>query len=350
METKVKTPREKTNLFRNIKQRMIEFCDKLDKSILDNPECRDKMIIGPVSSRRFGNILVINNVLCKSCTYNCIYCQTGGADCCRTERDSCFNPYELFFYIRKKIEEAEKSNIKINYIAFRPRGEATLDLNLAQEIRLIRELGYKTIVFTNSSLIWNDNVKENLSFSDLVSLKVDTVNETIWNKLNRPHKRLPFDAILENIVSFSKKYYGKLTTETMIVKDINDDLGELKKTCDYLGSFRRDLSYFFIPQRPPLKDTVLAPDMKKLEEIKLFVPNNLEKVKMICCDDSGNIELSGDFEGELLKIISVKSLKESEVESIILKYNLKADLINNWLKNDLIIKKVYNNNTFITVK
>lgn len=350
MLTEQKNKIKKNNLFSTIKQSMIDFCDKLDKSLLDNAECRDKMIIGPVYSRRFGSILVINNVLCKTCTYNCIYCQTGGADCCRTERGTCFSPYELFFYVRKKIEELEKENIKINYIAFRPRGEATLDLNLAHELRLIRELGYKTIVFTNSSLIWNENVKENLLFSDIVSLKVDTVNEAIWKKINKPHKRLPFDAILEGIVDFSKNYHGKLTTETMIIKDINDNIEEIKNTCSFLSSFKRDLSYFFIPQRPPQKGYAVPPEAEVLDKIKLFVPANLNNVKMICCDDSLPIELSGNYEEELLKLISIKSVKVSDVKSTILKYDLKNNLLDEWLKKELIEKIEYNNEHFIKIK
>lgn len=57
-------------------------------------------------------------------------------------------------------------------------------------------------------------------YADYVSLKVDTVNEETWLKINRPHQRLRYNLILSGIEQFSKRYKGKLTTETMLIKTL----------------------------------------------------------------------------------------------------------------------------------
>lgn len=72
--------------------------------------------------------------------------------------------------------------------------------------------------------------------TDLVSVKVDSTHEKIWQIINRPYHKLKLDSILRGILEFSKDYNGELTTETMIVKNLNDDENQLKDIARYLAS------------------------------------------------------------------------------------------------------------------
>ena len=304
------------------------------------------MIFGPIPSRRFGNVLIINNVLCKTCTYNCIYCQAGGADCCSTNRDSCFSPYQLFFFVKNKLEQLQKENIKIDYIGFIPNGEATLDINLSKEIELLREFGFKIIVFTNSSLMWNNNVKENLMFADIVSIKIDTVHEELWNKINRPHKRLRFATILQGISDFAKQYNGKLFTETMLINNINDSIKEVGAVCSYLQTLKRSMSYFSIPIRPTIKDYAYSPSCDKLAKIKTFVEQNLNNVQMLCCPDTPNFLTVGDFQEQLLGILSMHPMKENEVLKLASTNGWGIQQLNELENNGLLLKKTFQGESF----
>jgi wyosine [tRNA(Phe)-imidazoG37] synthetase (radical SAM superfamily) len=148
-----------------------------------------------------------------------------------------------------------------------PNGEPTLNANLAKDISLLREFGYKIAVLTNSSVIWNDKVQEDLMFADYVSIKIDTVNEGTWQTINRPHSRLRFQTILDGIERFSKSYQGILTTETMLVKDINDSLQEVEAIGTFLKKIKRNKSYFAIPTRPPIESYAVPPDSHVLSQI-----------------------------------------------------------------------------------
>ncbi len=344
--TIIKTLFNKSKInFKSIKNafsnQVIQFSIKLEKSILDNPECRNKIIFGPIPSRRFGSVLIINNVLCKTCTYNCIYCQAGGANCCSTNRDSCFSPYQLYFFVKNKIEQLEKANIKVDYIGFIPNGEATLDVNLSKEIELLREFGYKIIVFTNSSLLWNDNVKENLMFADIVSLKIDTVDEQLWNEINRPHKRLRFEVILKGITDFSKQYDGKLFTETMLINNMNDSIEEVSQLCEFLKELKRDTSYFSVPIRPTVKDYALAPNCTVLEKIKEYTEQNLKNVKMLCCPNTPCFPMVGDTTEQLLGILSMHPMKEEEVLDLVSAKGWGIQQITELENKGLLLKKSY---------
>jgi len=301
----------------NFKKKTETICDDLEKGILSNPSCKRNIVFGPVPSRRLGYSLGINNIKPKTCTYDCIYCQAGPTTCRSTCREICLNPYELFCLVKRKIELSAEQGIRIDYISFVPNGEPTLDLALSKEIKLLREFGYKIAVLTNSSLLWNDNVKENLLFADYVSVKLDTVNEATWNTINRPQRRLRFETILNGIADFSKSYRGVLTTETMLVKNINDTLDEVGAIGEYLSGLKRRKSYFAIPVRPPAERYAVAPDPYTLSEISSFVRNTIADSEMLSFPEANDFEGTGSIEEELLGILSVHPMNEEEMESFI---------------------------------
>ena len=61
-------------------------------------------------------------------------------------------------------------------------------------------------VISNSSLLDNRMVVENLLDADLVSLKIDSVDRDIWKKINRPHRKLQLDTILNSILEFTHNF------------------------------------------------------------------------------------------------------------------------------------------------
>ena len=75
-------------------------------------------------------------------------------------------------------------------------------------------------------------------FADYVSLKIDTVSEETWFKINRPHQRLDFTHILKGIEQFSKRFRGHLTTETTLIKNFNDKQEEIEQLGNFLNTFQ----------------------------------------------------------------------------------------------------------------
>lgn len=101
-------------------------------------------------------------------------------------------------------------------------GEPTLDINLGSEIELVKETGIKTAVISNASLIWREDVQRDLLKADLVSLKVDAMDEDVWKKIDLPYGTMKLEKILKGILKFSRKYRGELITETMLVGGVNN--------------------------------------------------------------------------------------------------------------------------------
>ena len=128
----------------------------------------------------------------------------------------------IFEAVQNKVEKAKKAGEAVDYLTFVPDGEPTLDVDLGREIELLRPLGIKIAVITNSSLIGREDVREDLTGADWVSLKVDATNEAAWRKVDRPHGRLQLRAILEGMRTFRDIYERELVTETMLVSGVND--------------------------------------------------------------------------------------------------------------------------------
>ena len=174
---------------------------------------------GPVPSRRLGRSLGINNIPPKICSYSCVYCQLGRTKKRQVNRTTFYDPQKVLKDVRDKVQEVKQRGESIDYLTFVSDGEPTLDINLGHAIELLKPLGIKIAVITNASLIWREDVREELLKADWVSLKMDAKAAEVWRRINRPHGTLNLQAILNGALKFAKRYHGELTTETMLGRD-----------------------------------------------------------------------------------------------------------------------------------
>ena len=325
------------------------LCKHLDIALLNSPCFKGKAVFGPVKSRRLGYSLGINTMKCKMCTYDCVYCQVGQTPCRSTCRDSCLGPYELYCVVRKKLELLKAQNIPIDYITFVPSGEPTLDTNLAKDILLLREFGYKIAVLTNSSLVWNDKVQEDLMFADYVSIKIDTVNEATWQIINRPHSRLRFQTILHGIEQFSKSYQGILTTETMLVNNTNDTLHEVEAISTFLKKIKRNISYFTIPTRPPVESYAIPPNSHVLSQITDFIASNIPNSEILFVPGDEVFYGAGEIENELLAVLSAQPMRAEAVRNFITSKGGNIHTLEQLIESRNIFLVPFNGNCFYSI-
>jgi len=217
------------------------------------------IVFGPVRSRRLGWSLGINNVPPKTCSYSCVYCQVGATDQARVERTSHIAPMEIVTAVEARLAECRSGEQPVDYATFVPDGEPTLDIHLGLAIQRVAARGLSVAVLTNGSLLWRDDVRSELAAADWVSIKVDTVDEAIWHRLNRPIGRLRLEAVLDGMRRFAAEYRGELVTETMLVSGLNDDDASISRTSAFVSALGPLRAYVAIPTRPPAEPWVRAP-------------------------------------------------------------------------------------------
>jgi len=244
---------------------------------IESNEREGSMIaFGPVPSRRLGRSLGINNIPPKVCTYSCAYCQLGRTIKMQVDRRAFYQPEEILKDVEEKVKRAREVGESIDYLTFVPDGEPTLDINLGHEIELLKPLGIKIAVITNASLIGREDVRDDLMKADWVSLKVDSIREDVWRRINRPHRTLQLASILDGMLEFAKAYGGKprcgeLATETMLVEGVNDSDSHLEEVADFLAQLRPARAYLSIPTRPPAEKWVQPPSEEVINQAYQFL-------------------------------------------------------------------------------
>ena len=307
----------------------------------------EKLIaFGPVPSRRLGQSLGINNIPPKICTYSCVYCQLGRTHNMQVERKEFYKPEEILQAVEKKIKESREKKEPIDYLTFVPDGEPTLDVKLGEEIELLKPLGIKIAIITNSSLIWDKVVRDVLSKADWVSVKIDAISQNIWHKIDRPHGSLKLQEILEGISEFSNSFNGYLVTETMLIQDINDNSSEFENIADFISNLNIKKSYLSIPTRPPAEKWVKpATEYKINSAYQIFKERGID-VEYLIGYEGNAFAYTGNVEEDLISITSVHPMKKEAIIEFLKKANSSWGVIKKLIEEKKLVEIKYKKNKF----
>lgn len=276
-------------------------------------------IFGPVPSRRLGQSLGINIIPPKICSFSCVYCQLGRTEKMRIKREEFYKVDQVVKKVKKSLNKLRKKDEKVDYLTFVADGEPTLDINLGKTAAELNKLGVKTAIITNGSLMADKNLQREMLNFDWVSLKCDAVSTDIWKKVDRPHAGLDLEEIHKGYREFAKNFKGTFTTETMLVKGINDSLEELNKIALFVSELDTDISYVAIPTRPPAEKDVEGPDIERVNAaVQIFKEKGINTEYLIGYEGN-QFSSTGNIREDLLNITSVHPLKEEAVEELIKK-------------------------------
>jgi len=304
------------------------------------------LVFGPVPSRRLGKSLGINSIPPKECTFACVYCQLGNTLKLEIERKIFYSTEKIVHEVEKHIKLLDQSNDKIDYLTFVPDGEPTLDLYLGKSISALRRFGIKIAVITNSSLIGDAEVQEDLSKADWVSLKVDSVNEKTWHKIDRPHGQLDFSTVIEGVKKFSNTFKNFLATETMLIKGFNVSNDELKATANFISTLNPNKAYISIPTRPPAEDEVEPPDLKVIHRAYQIFKSKGIDTELIIGYEGNEFSSTGNFVEDILNITAVHPMRSDAVESLLEKDSGSPSDLESMINSGELIKLNYNENLF----
>jgi len=298
---------------------------------------------GPVPSRRLGRSLGINNIPPKFCPYSCVYCQVGKTIDLTIARRSFYKTEEIFEQVKSKVNETSPRNEKIDYLTFVADGEPTLDINLGNEISLLKQIGIPIAVITNSSLIWQNDTKEDLLEADFVSFKIDTVNKKLWKRINRPHKDLKLNTILEGISDFTNEFRGTIISETMLIDGIKYG-DEFEKIAEFLKNLKRlDKAYIAIPTRPPTESWVTPAKEETVNAAFQVFAEKLgaKKLEYLIGYEGNAFSFTGRVEEDLLSITSVHPMRKEAVKEFLKKTDTCWSIIEKLLLENKLVELEY---------
>jgi wyosine [tRNA(Phe)-imidazoG37] synthetase (radical SAM superfamily) len=174
----------------------------------------DKIIFGPVNSRRLGislgiNLLPINY---KLCNYDCIYCECGFTPHNLSIVPKLFSKEEIRKALNLKLSQLKNSSAQIDSITFAGNGEPTLHpefYEIIDDTISIRNHYYpetKITVLSNSSTLNNDHIADALKKIDNIILKLDSGSEKTIRLINNPSFNFKIPDLLFNLQKFNNKF------------------------------------------------------------------------------------------------------------------------------------------------
>jgi wyosine [tRNA(Phe)-imidazoG37] synthetase (radical SAM superfamily) len=263
-----------------------------------------------------------------------------------SERDSFYRPGEILEAVEAKIASVEKSKEGIDYLTFVPDGEPTLDVNLGREVDLLKPCGFKIAVITNSSLLWREDVRNELRKADWVSLKLDALREDVWRRCNRPHRILQLKQILEGMLTFSKVYRGTLVTETMLVRGLNDGDDHLREIADFLLKLRPAKAYVSVPTRPPAEPWVKPPEEDVIDRAYRIFRRATDHVAFLTGYEGDTFVSTGNVEEDLLSITAVHPMREDAVRALLARSGSDWSMIEKLIAQGRLVEKQYEGKRF----
>lgn len=283
----------------------------------DMDTAANPIAFGPVPSRRLGRSLGINNIPAKTCSYACVYCQVGPTtEKCIEPRDFA-SPGRIREAVERRLDKLAARGLGADYLTFVPDGEPTLDARLGGSIGALAPLDIPVAVVSNATLLWRAEVRERLAAADLVSVKVDSVQERAWRRINRPHRDLDLERVLQGIRDFAAGFGGALITETMLLAGVNDDEVSLAAIAGFLAQVGPRTAYVAVPTRPPAVSGVRGSDAAGLARAVRIFAERLAAVETLSGPETGRFAHTGDARDDLLAVTAVHPMREASVRELL---------------------------------
>ncbi|MEJ2215288.1 MAG: radical SAM protein [Gemmatimonadota bacterium] len=302
---------------------------------------------GPVPSRRLGRSLGINHIPAKVCTYSCTYCQVGRTNRLRTARCPFLGVPAVVEAVEEKVEAARKSGEPVDYLTFVPDGEPTLDAGLGSMIEALRPLGIPIAVVTNGSLLDRTDVREELTGADWVSLKVDTVDEETWRRVNRPHRRLRLASIFDGMQEFAAGFDGRLVTETMLLAGLNDSETELRAAASFIGTLKPATAYVAVPTRPPSEPWVRPATPDSITRAYEVFRALAGRVELLVGYEGDTFATTGDPTEDLLAITAVHPMREQAVARLLRRAGAPPSVVAELVRRGELVEVAYGGHRYV---
>lgn len=305
---------------------------------------------GPIMSRRFGRSLGVNHLPYKHCSYSCVYCQIGPTPHTSTARLRFFDPATITAAVEKKVRECEQRGETIDVISFVPDGEPTLDANLGWEIREVKRLGLPVAVITNGASLWVDEVREDLAAADIVSIEIDSVDETTWRRVDRPAVALSLPFVLEGMRTFARGFAGALWTQTMLIHERNDGPQQVDDVAAFVAELRPARACISVPTRPPTDTRIQPPDEATLLRAWTIFSARVPYVEMLAQIATEGFAPTSGSESDLVAALAVHPMPEAAVRQDLERIGVSAALVDRLVADRRLERVDYSGRIFLAAR
>ncbi|MBU0908009.1 MAG: radical SAM protein [Proteobacteria bacterium] len=235
-----------------------------------------KYLFGPVNSRRLGLSLGIDLLPAKICNFNCIYCEVGPTTILTCERKEYTPTREIIAEVDSFLATSGQAK-PIDVFTITASGEPTLHSGLGEIINHLKaRTALPVAVLTNGSLLFREDVRQELEHADIVIPSLDSAGEESFRKINRPAQCVKLQEIIDGLCLFARNFRGELWLEILLSKGINDSAEDLAALRQALIDIKPAKIQLNTVVRPPLEEFANPLTETELEEISRQLPGTVE--------------------------------------------------------------------------
>ncbi len=181
----------------------------------------DKIVFGPIKSRRLGISLGVNllPVNVKLCTFDCIYCECGLLN--KGQTGKLPSREEVNAALHQKLSEMKSEEIEPDVITFAGNGEPTLHPDFDKIIDntiVLRNLFFpkaKISVLSNATMLHDLSILDALNKVDNNIQKLDSAIEETMQLMDNPSNK---NITVAKIISSLKNFNGNFILQTMFLR------------------------------------------------------------------------------------------------------------------------------------
>ena len=151
---------------------------------------------------------------------------------------------------------------------------------------------------------------------------------------------------MAGISDFTSNFNGELTTETMLIRGVNDNAEEVGNIADFIGEIKTNKSYISIPTRPPAEKWVKPASEEKITMSYEIFKNMSIEVEYLIGYEGNAFAFTGNVEDDLLSITSVHPMREDGIQEFLIRSKEDWNIIERLILEEKLIEVEYNNMKF----
>jgi wyosine [tRNA(Phe)-imidazoG37] synthetase (radical SAM superfamily) len=252
---------------------------------MENRHLQQKIIYGPINSRRLGmslgvNILPTEN---KVCSFDCLYCQYGFTDSQKERGHVGSEILPTPVEVAAALADALPAHGNIDVLTLAGNGEATLHPDFCKICEVVvrqRDMyrpGLPVCILCNSSTVGNADVITGLKMLERPIMKLDAGTQETFDLLNRPNSGVRLDSIIDGLSKL-----GRLEIQTLFVTGPVDNTSE-KEVAAWLEHLEKTgprAVQLYTFDRVPAESTLVAASPERIEEIAALVRERLPEAEV----------------------------------------------------------------------
>jgi wyosine [tRNA(Phe)-imidazoG37] synthetase (radical SAM superfamily) len=258
---------------------------------------------GPFKSRRLGLSLGVDILpRSKICTYNCVYCEIG-----TTHPTNLVSPQfkitepSNIKHFEKELTRLFKYIKKLDSITFGYNGEPTLNSHLEDFYKVAKDVRKKTnwkedppklTLFTNSSTLYEKEIRDIVKNFELVLGKLDIATQEDFLRTNRPHPNVPpIDTIINSLTKLKSELPKNhcLGIQCLLYQSYKEDFlsnnneQNIENLSNAINNIRPDFVQLYSIARIPAEYYIYSLDHQNLLKIKQKIEKTLSNSVKIYC-------------------------------------------------------------------